>query len=216
MSETLRNLYVKLLEPKPTLPGSISEQYNVCGKANCRCKDKAAPRKHGPQLKLGFVLEGKSSTLVVKKSDKDIAILMNENFRELRQVLTAINDESLRIYKEVGAEAAYAQFQLALSDARAKALGAASATPSLGRLEESRDKWKAKAKERNERLRKNDVEIRDLSVSRDKWKAKAESRNAELAECRRRLDALQAAEGECDARVARIEDQLKKSPPSQT
>lgn len=28
-------------------PGSLSEQYNVCGKAGCRCKA-SPPQKHGP------------------------------------------------------------------------------------------------------------------------------------------------------------------------
>ena len=35
-------------------PGSISEQYNVCGTPGCRCKDKKNPQKHGPYYQLSF------------------------------------------------------------------------------------------------------------------------------------------------------------------
>ena len=36
-------------------PGSLSEQYNVCGNPRCRCKDDP-PQKHGPYQQLGDVL----------------------------------------------------------------------------------------------------------------------------------------------------------------
>lgn len=33
-------------------PGSLSEQYNVCGKPNCRCKDPKNPQRHEPYYQL--------------------------------------------------------------------------------------------------------------------------------------------------------------------
>ena len=38
----------KLIGLGPMLPGSISEQWNVCGTQGCRCKDPNKPVKHGP------------------------------------------------------------------------------------------------------------------------------------------------------------------------
>jgi hypothetical protein len=210
MSERLKRLYLKLFELEPTLPGSISEQYNVCGKANCRCKDEVAPRKHGPQLKLGFTLCGKSSTLVIKKADKDVALLMNEHFQQQRELQIAINDETLSIYKELGAEGAYAQIDQALSEAKAEALGAASGTAELKRLEKSRDKWKEKAKERNDRLQKNSVRIRDLVISRDKWKDKATSLKSANKVYERQVADLQRIKTKCEATIADLELQVKK------
>jgi hypothetical protein len=35
-------------------PGALSEQYNVCGKPNCRCKDPRKPQKHGPYYQLSY------------------------------------------------------------------------------------------------------------------------------------------------------------------
>lgn len=57
----------KLAELGPMLPGSISEQWNVCGTPGCRCKDRDRPVKHGPYYQLSFTVGGKSSTMFIKK-----------------------------------------------------------------------------------------------------------------------------------------------------
>lgn len=46
-------------------PGSLSEQYNVCGKPGCRCKDPKHPQRHGPYHQLSFTWRGKSRTRFV-------------------------------------------------------------------------------------------------------------------------------------------------------
>ena len=51
------------------LPGSISEQWNVCGTAGCKCKDPDNPVKHGPYYQLSFTVSGKSSTMFIRKLD---------------------------------------------------------------------------------------------------------------------------------------------------
>jgi hypothetical protein len=60
---------VKLADLGPMLPGSISEQWNVCGTPGCRCKDAKNPVKHGPYYQLSFTVGGKSSTMFIKKED---------------------------------------------------------------------------------------------------------------------------------------------------
>jgi len=47
-------------------PGSLSQQYNVCGNPNCRCKEDP-PRRHGPYYQLSFTRKGRSGTKFVKK-----------------------------------------------------------------------------------------------------------------------------------------------------
>ena len=59
----------KLTTIGPMLPGSISEQWNVCGTPGCRCKDPENPVKHGPYYQLSFTVGGKSSTLFIKPED---------------------------------------------------------------------------------------------------------------------------------------------------
>jgi Family of unknown function (DUF6788) len=50
----------------PMHPGSLSEQYNVCGKVGCRCKDAKNPQKHGPYYQLSFTWRGKGRTRFVR------------------------------------------------------------------------------------------------------------------------------------------------------
>ena len=46
-------------------PGSLSQQYNVCGKPGCRCKADP-PQKHGPYYQLGWTRKGRSTTRFVR------------------------------------------------------------------------------------------------------------------------------------------------------
>jgi hypothetical protein len=48
-------------------PGSLSQQYNVCGKPNCRCKDPQNPQRHGPYYQLSWVHRGKSTTQFIRR-----------------------------------------------------------------------------------------------------------------------------------------------------
>jgi len=51
---------------KSMRPGSISEQFNVCGNPNCHCKDKDNPQKHGPYYQLSYTFKGRSTTEFIK------------------------------------------------------------------------------------------------------------------------------------------------------
>ncbi len=63
----VRQLEKKIYDMGLMLPGSISEQWNVCGTAGCKCKDPKNPVKHGPYYQLSFTVGGKSSTMFIKK-----------------------------------------------------------------------------------------------------------------------------------------------------
>ena len=81
----------KLLKLGPMLPGSISEQWNVCGTPGCKCKNKERPIKHGPYYQLSFSVKGKSSSFFVKKQDLAEAhkrIQRYKQFRKLNMELT--------------------------------------------------------------------------------------------------------------------------------
>ena len=65
----IEQVKAKLTKLGPMLPGSISEQWNVCGTPGCQCKDPVKPVKHGPYYQLSFTMGGKSSTMFVKKED---------------------------------------------------------------------------------------------------------------------------------------------------
>lgn len=53
----------------------------------------------------------------------------------------------------------------------------------------SRDTWKARAAEKQQKLRALEIKVRDLSASRDYWKRKAQAVTAELRELETELAA---------------------------
>ena len=76
----------------PVLPGSISKQWNVCGKPGCRCKEPKRPRRHGPYYQLSFTVAGRSSTLFLKPDELVAArqyLRRYRRFRELNAQLVA-------------------------------------------------------------------------------------------------------------------------------
>jgi hypothetical protein len=66
IARKIKHLQRKLAQLGPMHPGSLSKQYNVCGKLSCRCKDPQNPQKHGPYYQLSFTWRGKSRTRFVR------------------------------------------------------------------------------------------------------------------------------------------------------
>jgi len=66
------------------LPGGISEQWNVCGKPGCKCKDRHNPRKHGPYFQLSFTVGGKSSSMFLKREELAAARRCVRNYSRLK------------------------------------------------------------------------------------------------------------------------------------
>ena len=79
------------------LPGSISEQWNVCGTSGCRCKDPDHPIKHGPYYQLSFTIAGKSSTMFLKKEDLPEARRRIKRYGQLK----VITKDLLRAYVDL-------------------------------------------------------------------------------------------------------------------
>lgn len=210
MSSTLKKAVLEFFKTGPLLPGSISEQYNVCGTPNCRCKDKVNPRKHGPQKRLSYTHGGRNSTMVVKKSDAAYAEIMTANLLRLRQVQSDILGEVLRLYKESDAATAYKEMESAILHAKAEFAGTAFDAEKYKQLEESRGRWKAKAKARNADLRKDVVKVRDLSISRDRWKEKYTSLRQDDDKRVMELNELKREKAERDKLIASLEAQVKK------
>ena len=62
-------LKARLLALGAMRPGSLSRQYNVCGKPGCRCKDPKEPRRHGPYYQLNYVYRGKKTSQFIRRGD---------------------------------------------------------------------------------------------------------------------------------------------------
>ena len=82
----IRQIKAQLQRQGPMRPGSLSRQYNVCGKPGCRCKDPKRPRRHGPYYQLNYVYRGKKTSKFVRR--EILAQVRTElaNYKKFRQL----------------------------------------------------------------------------------------------------------------------------------
>ncbi len=172
-SKRFEELLKELMVIEPPLPGNISEQYNVCGKPGCRCKDKNNPQPHGPRHLLSYSLNGKSSTLSIKSGEVDEAHAMNESYKNLRSLVNRLSEESVTLCRESGPSEARRQMRDAINRVKSQIDGSDGRQKPPPYLLRSRDNWKHKALERQDRLEKCRIRIRDLFKSREKWREEA-------------------------------------------
>lgn len=92
-------------------PGSLSRQYNVCGKPNCRCKDPAHPKRHGPYYQLSYVHRGQSTSQFVRPEFRAMVRTQTATFKRFRKLTEQWVDLALAVAK------------LKLEDARQNAPG---------------------------------------------------------------------------------------------
>ena len=85
-------------------PGSLSQQYNVCGSPGCRCKA-SPPRKHGPYYQLSYTHQGKSTTEFVKRQMLDEVQRQLANYARFKQLTEQWVELSVRIAKRKRAQA---------------------------------------------------------------------------------------------------------------
>ncbi len=80
-------------------PGSLSEQFNVCGNPNCRCKDPDHPKKHGPYYQISYTRKGKSKTEFVRK--EMVAGVKRElkNYQKFKKLVDEWIDLSIEVGK---------------------------------------------------------------------------------------------------------------------
>jgi hypothetical protein len=69
IEKKIQTLKARLMDLGPMRPGSLSPQYNVCGKPGCRCKDPQAPRRHGPYFQLNYVYQGKKTSQFIRREN---------------------------------------------------------------------------------------------------------------------------------------------------
>lgn len=67
--------------------GSLSKQYNVCGKASCRCKDPEHPQRHGPYYQVSYGRKGKSSSAFVRPESLADVKKQLANYKRLKELV---------------------------------------------------------------------------------------------------------------------------------
>ena len=89
----------------PLHPGSVSEQYNICGTPGCRCKDPKNPQKHGPYYQLSYGWRGKSSTMFVRA---DQVVAMRDkvaNYKRMQELVKEWVDLEMEMERRERAQA---------------------------------------------------------------------------------------------------------------
>ena len=89
----------ELLELGDIRPGSLSEQYNVCGNPTCRCKNPKNPQKHGPYYQLSYTHKGRSTTEFVRKEDVTETREQLKNYKTFKKLIEDWVDLSVKIGK---------------------------------------------------------------------------------------------------------------------
>jgi hypothetical protein len=66
LENKIQRIKTQLLALGDMRPGSLSRQYNVCGKPGCCCKDPKNPQRHGPYDQLSYVHRGESTSQFIR------------------------------------------------------------------------------------------------------------------------------------------------------
>lgn len=98
----VQQLKAQVAQVEVMLPGSLSEQWNVCGTPGCRCKDPANPVKHGPYYQLSFTLGRKSSTMFIPKADVPQARRCLQRYQEFKALVTELVQAYVSLIRKTG------------------------------------------------------------------------------------------------------------------
>ena len=82
----IAQIKVQLQRQGAMRPGSLSRQYNVCGKPGCRCKDPKQPRRHGPYYQLNYVYRGKKTSQFIRREILRQVRTQLANYKQFRRL----------------------------------------------------------------------------------------------------------------------------------
>jgi hypothetical protein len=87
----------QLTDLGPLHPGTLTEQYNVCGTPGCHCKDLKDARKHGPYYQLSFSRRRKSTSRFVRP--EQVALMQQKvaNYKRLRELVNEWVDLAIEL-----------------------------------------------------------------------------------------------------------------------
>lgn len=97
LQQRIREIQAELAVLGPIHPGSLSQQYNVCGNPTCRCKDPKRPKKHGPYHQLSYTWRGKSTTRFVRTPQVEAMCAKLAAYKRLRELTTEWVDAAVAL-----------------------------------------------------------------------------------------------------------------------
>ena len=81
-------------------PGSLNQQFTVCGRQGCRCQDPDQPKRHGPYFQLSYVHHGKSTTQFIQKQLVPVVSRQLKHYKRFRALTAEWVDLALAIAKQ--------------------------------------------------------------------------------------------------------------------
>jgi len=100
LEQNIQRVKHDLLALGPLHPGSLTQQYTVCGKTGCRCKDPTRPRRHGPYYKVSYVYRGRFTSRFVPQQDARRVRAELANYKRMRKLIEAWVGLAIRLAKE--------------------------------------------------------------------------------------------------------------------
>jgi len=97
LQQRLQRIQTQLLALGPIHPGSLSEQYNVCGTPGCRCKDPKRPQTHGPYYQLSYTWRGRSRSRFIRGPRLKAMQEKIANYKRFRQLTEEWVDVALEL-----------------------------------------------------------------------------------------------------------------------
>ena len=99
IEQRIEHIKAELLALGDMRPGSLSKQYNVCGKPGCRCKDPENPKRHGPYYQLSWVRAGKSTSQFIRGPFLEEVQAQLANYKTFRRLTEEWVDIALQAAK---------------------------------------------------------------------------------------------------------------------
>ncbi len=99
LDQRIRKIHAQLATLGEMRPGSLSQQYNICGTPGCRCKDPETPQRHGPYYQLSWVHQGKSTTQFIRRPLVPMVKAQLATYKKFRQLTEQWVDLALQAAK---------------------------------------------------------------------------------------------------------------------
>lgn len=96
LEERIERIKRKLSRLRELRPGVLSEQYKVCGRPGCRCKENP-PEKHGPYHQLSWTRRRKSRTRFIRESEHRTIRTQISNYQRLQELVAEWVDASIEL-----------------------------------------------------------------------------------------------------------------------
>lgn len=86
IEKKIEEIQTELLNIGEMRPGSLSQQYNICGAQTCRCKDLKNPKKHGPYNQLSYSFKKKNTSQFIRPECVDSIENQLKNYKHFKEL----------------------------------------------------------------------------------------------------------------------------------